>query len=169
MALLIYCLKQVVKFCFVEQWRVRVFLVLNMVLLAIYFCSIYANSESEESNCNEEMKTKRQYRRPVSVEAGSDSDNSMKIRNAEDEIEQEEEQKQEHVKVDGKSTTTEISEEELNKRVEAFITMFRQHLASDARRSRNHQFLSSKKQTENLRSQKECNLTQKVRCVTVQV
>ncbi|KAF5739649.1 hypothetical protein HS088_TW12G00858 [Tripterygium wilfordii] len=107
------------------------------------------------------IKKKKRHRRPVSVEASSES---IKITSVEDEIEPEPEPEQENLKIDGEGATPVMSEEELNKRVEAFIAMFRQHLASDARTSRN-QFLSNEKQTVTFKLQKESSMAPEVRCV----
>lgn len=114
-----------------EQWRAWVFIVLNLVLLAILFTSVSSTS-SENQECNSgngevdrvpvkvERKETRQCRWPpaqVDQEVLKECDEEWF--EVEDKMEEEEVPK--------------LSKEALNERVEAFILMFRQHLVSDAR------------------------------------
>lgn len=114
-----------------EQWRAWVFIVLNLVLLAILFTSVSSTSgENQECNSGDgeadrvpvkvEKKETRQCRWPpaqVDQEVLKECDEEWF--EVEDKMEEEEVPK--------------LSKEALNERVEAFILMFRQHLVSDAR------------------------------------
>ncbi|KAE9590398.1 hypothetical protein Lalb_Chr21g0319161 [Lupinus albus] len=151
--LLMLCLKHFL----VEQWRAWVFLVLNVILLAILFISMRQDykGQSLESETNvEEVKGDKKLENnecSQEIEEGKEcykeqcwtSTTTSTLVHVENEIyEEEEEEEEEHVPL--------LSKEELNERVEAFITMFRQHLISDV------------KQGENFRCQKTANLTPKI-------
>ena len=148
-ALLIAWLKRAVMVCLVEQWRAWVFLALNLVLLAIVFTSARSSAtasedeETKESSDNtnntntntntnsnvevaeKEMKKRRKQCRPSGVaEVGNE------LRSSSEEAERVNEE------AAADADTRGLSKEELNERVEAFITMFRQHLVLDARRGR---------------------------------
>ncbi|KAJ9683541.1 hypothetical protein PVL29_019214 [Vitis rotundifolia] len=157
-ALLIAWLKRAVMVCLVEQWRAWVFLALNLVLLAIVFTSARsstaaaATSEDEETNESsdnssssnnnnnsnaevveaERKKRRRQCRRSGAAEMenehGDCGHKTYRRRSSRVEAERVDEG------VDEENRG--LSKEELNERVEAFITMFRQHLVLDARRGR---------------------------------
>lgn len=156
-ALTMACLKRVMMLFFVEQWRMRVFLVLNLVLLAILFSSIRSTSstENQDSNANVEVKIDEKKKRRKQCgwcpkfEACKECHKLSKVNDAN-------EVKQEEFEVDNEPPK--LSKEELNERVEAFIAMFRQHLVSDARKGRN-KFHPRPKQTENFNLQKGSNLT----------
>lgn len=100
----------------VSQWRVWVFLSLNLLLLAILFSSTTSQSQSpsnetvqetEEKLIKIEREKKMQYDPLISA---SDEDHVLE------------------------KECNQLSKEELNRRVEAFIAMFRQqYLVSDAR------------------------------------
>ncbi|CAI9763226.1 unnamed protein product [Fraxinus pennsylvanica] len=100
----------------VSRWRVWVFLSLNLLLLAILFTSSTSQSQSpsnetvqetEEKLVKIEREKKMQYEPLISA---SDEDHVVE------------------------KECNQLSKEELNQRVEAFITMFRQqYLLSDAR------------------------------------
>ncbi|CAA3030364.1 Hypothetical predicted protein [Olea europaea subsp. europaea] len=100
----------------VSQWRVWVFLSLNLLLLAILFSSSTSQSQSpsnetvqetEEKLIKIEREKKMQYDPLISA---SDEDHVLE------------------------KECNQLSKEELNRRVEAFIAMFRQqYLVSDAR------------------------------------
>ncbi|CAL0321769.1 unnamed protein product [Lupinus luteus] len=136
--LLMLCLKHFL----VEQWRAWVFLVLNVILLAILFISMRQDfkGQSLESERNvEEVKGDKKLENNEccqEIEEGKEcykeqcwtSTSSTTIVHVHNEIyeeeeDEEEEEEEEHVPL--------LSKEELNERVEAFITMFRQHLISD--------------------------------------
>lgn len=153
-ALLIAWLKRAVMVCLVEQWRAWVFLALNLVLLAIVFTSARSStttSEDEETNESsdnssssnnnnsnaevveaERKKRRRQCRRSGAAEVGNKHGDcghkTYRRRSSRVEAERVDEG------VDAENRG--LSKEELNERVEAFITMFRQHLVLDARRGR---------------------------------
>ncbi|AES74636.1 hypothetical protein MtrunA17_Chr6g0452191 [Medicago truncatula] len=155
--LLMVCLKSFL----VEKWRAYVFLILNVILLAILFMSMkpnYWKSRNLESESNvEEVKNddklkksacessqeieenKECYKQHCWISTNISSTNHVHVEN---EIDEEEEEEDEHVEV--------LSKEELNERVEAFIAMFRKHLISDV------------KQGEDFRHQKTSNLTPKI-------
>ncbi|KAK7266248.1 hypothetical protein RIF29_18890 [Crotalaria pallida] len=154
--LLMVCLKHFL----IEQWRAWVFLVLNVILLAILFMSMrpsYKGGSSESKTSAEEAKDIKKEKKGQcdecshqEIEEGkecykkqcwSSSTTHVHVQNETYEDEEEEEE-EEQVPL--------LSKEELNERVEAFIAMFRQHLISDV------------KQAESFRFQKASNLTPKI-------
>ncbi|OMO79105.1 hypothetical protein CCACVL1_13914 [Corchorus capsularis] len=141
MLLLMVCLKIALLLFLVEQWRAWVFLVLNIVLLAIFFTS--SSTQSQESKG--EMKKRGNCRLPIDeVEAKKRKNESS------DDIDEEKvEEKVEEEKNNEAHDPLKLSKEELNERVEAFIAMFRQQLASDARKGReNNKFFADRKQAD---------------------
>ncbi|GMI99185.1 hypothetical protein like AT3G28420 [Hibiscus trionum] len=146
MAVLVVCLKRALLLFLVQQWRAWVFLVLNLVLLAIFFTSMNPNScqTSQQEINKKDEETKKKTGDLKEIEACKEEDQQQhdevshskkRSKSEEDEeivkkelvVEEEEEENIEALK---------LSKEELNERVEAFIAMFRQHLASDARNGR---------------------------------
>ncbi|KAL5080153.1 hypothetical protein RYX36_008574 [Vicia faba] len=160
--LLMVCLKSFL----VEEWRSYVFLFLNVILLAILYMSMKPNYWSSrhlenESNVedvkNDEKEKKMACEFSQEIEGdkkcyktqswNSTSSSTSSIHHVhhvdvENEINEDDEEEDEHVEV--------LSKEELNERVEAFITMFRKHLILDD------------KQGENFRHQKTSNLASKI-------
>ncbi|XP_021905406.1 uncharacterized protein LOC110820276 [Carica papaya] len=122
----------------VEQWREWVFLLLNLVLLAIVFTSTSTKSgqETQENAKKDEveiqMKKKAHFEEPKICQ-----ELNRKRRSCEGGGEGE---------VEGEHK---LSKEELNERAEAFIAMFRQHLVSDARKG----LLLSRTKQENKRAE----------------
>ncbi|ESW23158.1 hypothetical protein PHAVU_004G023300 [Phaseolus vulgaris] len=145
--LLMVCLKHFL----VEQWRAWVFLILNVILLAILFMSLRPakldHSSETESRVEEVKSDNKEKKRPSggsqeteekdcyikqswSSTGTSSSNTYVHVENeVAEEDEQEEEEEEEQVPV--------LSKEELNERVEAFIAMFRQHLISDVKQAEN--------------------------------
>ncbi|KAG6602469.1 hypothetical protein SDJN02_07196, partial [Cucurbita argyrosperma subsp. argyrosperma] len=114
------CLKRaVVLFFLVEQWRIWVFLALNLILVTIFFTSSPA-SYSESQTQEPTKKKKIRSSEPEKVE--------------EVEIKQQEMDKEEEIEEDEEEEVIGLSKEELNERVEAFIVMFKKQLISDARK-----------------------------------
>jgi type III secretory pathway component EscV len=149
-ALLMACLKRAMIMCLVEQWRAWVFLVLNLVLLAIFFTSIRSGADSNESQeCNVDdvglKKTERKTNRrqcassaaAAQVEEHKDCHKMYKKRSVGND-----EQPAERVEDDvvAEANPIRLSKEELNKRAETFIAMFRQHLVTDAEKGRRQFF-----------------------------
>ena len=126
--LLLLCLKRALLLFLVEQWRAWVFLVLNIVLLAIFFTSMNPNS-SQISHQEISMKNGSK------VEACKE-DQLLKSKKRSKTEEAEEKLEKEVVVEEENGEPPKLSKEELNERVEAFIAMFRQHLALDARKGR---------------------------------
>ncbi|XP_058753836.1 uncharacterized protein LOC131627018 [Vicia villosa] len=151
----------------VEKWRSYVFIILNVILLAILYMSMnpnYCSSRNleNESNVGDVKNDDKEKKRVCEISQEIEEDKEChKIQcwnstisstssihhvhhvDVENEIdENDEEEEDEHVEV--------LSKEELNERVEAFIAMFRRHLISDD------------KQGENFRHQKTSNLTTKI-------
>ncbi|XP_059643160.1 uncharacterized protein LOC132285018 [Cornus florida] len=134
-AVLMACLKRATVVSLVEQWRVWVFLALNLLLLAILFTSTSSTNQPQESNyTNEEPNTiERKKRRKQCMrflledEQGSNSSMFFKstgiITRTEKEV----------VEEDDDVKQISLSKEELNEKAEAFIAMFRRHLISDAK------------------------------------
>ncbi|KAG4969801.1 hypothetical protein JHK85_036222 [Glycine max] len=144
--LLMVCLKHFL----VEQWRAWVFLILNVILLAILFMSmrpakLEEDHSSESESSVEEVKSDNKLEKKwpsggsqEETEKGKDcyikqccssssSTYALVENEREDDEEEEEEEEEEQVPV--------LSKEELNERVEAFIAMFRQHLISDVKQA----------------------------------
>ncbi|CAI9758630.1 unnamed protein product [Fraxinus pennsylvanica] len=127
MAAFMACLE---RFYFYTHWRVWVFLALNLLLLAILFTSTMQTqipSNDQVDNCveayEEEKKKKKKTRskkcRPNLVSANNYLPKSEGLCVK---IAAEYEEDDEY----GKEGSLELSKEELNERVEAFIKMFRQ-------------------------------------------
>ncbi|EYU34131.1 hypothetical protein MIMGU_mgv1a018172mg, partial [Erythranthe guttata] len=129
------------------HWRVWAFLALNLLLLAILFTSKSQKSSSNEINREEDGATYSKFKREknkkmikqecsqllVSIDGGRNLvENETKIADNEYEtINKEEEEEEDGAK---KEDYDQLSEEELNEKVEAFITMFRQqYLVSDVK------------------------------------
>ncbi|CAH9067894.1 unnamed protein product [Cuscuta europaea] len=124
-AALMACLERAVVVSFVEQFRVLVFLALNLLLLAILFTSRHPNCSSppdfnqETGNggggCTEEPKEKgKAAETPREQEFAAEAEEE--VRGSDDDDDDDE-----------------VVAKELNERAEAFIAKFRQHLASDAK------------------------------------
>ncbi|XP_058773187.1 uncharacterized protein LOC131647296 [Vicia villosa] len=158
--LLMVCLKSFL----VEKWRSYVFIILNVILLAILYMSMnpnYCSSRNLENEStvedvkNDDKEKKRVCEISQEIEEDKEcykkqswnstisSTSNIHHVNVENEIDENDDEKEdEHVEV--------LSKEELNERVEAFIAMFRRHLILDD------------KQGENFRHQKTSNLTTKI-------
>uniref|UniRef100_A0A9I9DNC9 Uncharacterized protein n=1 Tax=Cucumis melo TaxID=3656 RepID=A0A9I9DNC9_CUCME len=133
------CLKKAVVMFLVEQWRIWVFLALNLILVAIFFTSNPANySETQKQETS--GKTKQKKTENIELKEAKKEEDKTKqkktenrefkeARKEEDEIEEEEEEEEEE--------EIGLSKEELNERVEAFIVMFKKQLISDARKGGN--------------------------------
>lgn len=129
-ALLMVCLKRFL----VEQWRAWVFVVLNLVLIAIFFMSMRARTEKNGQEVVKNGETKKEKEEVESIdeiEEGKEYD-CYKEECWGSDIESDERTEKEEVK--------NLSKEELNERVEAFIAMFRQHLVMDAKQAENFKF-----------------------------
>nr|XP_011466256.1 PREDICTED: uncharacterized protein LOC105352042 [Fragaria vesca subsp. vesca] len=116
-----------------EQWRAWVFIVLNLVLLAILFTSVSSTSDDHQECKNNDDEADRV---PVKVEMKKET---RQCRWPPAQVDQEvvkEWEEEEWFEIEDKPEEEEVpklSKEALNERVEAFIVMFRQHLVSDAR------------------------------------
>ncbi|XP_022741891.1 uncharacterized protein LOC111293412 [Durio zibethinus] len=145
--LLMVCLKRASLLFLAEQWRAWVFLVLNIVLLAIFFTSMNPNSSQishQESKKNdEEMKQKRGNCNDVEACNKELMLNSKK--RSKTEADEEKPENDQLLVEEENIEPPKLSKEELNERVEAFIAMFRQHLALDARKGRDHKFHAERK------------------------
>ncbi|KAM1058755.1 uncharacterized protein LOC126612223 [Malus sylvestris] len=142
------CLKRVILMVFLmEQWRASVFLLLNLVLLAIVFTSISSgtsninrnrdceNDNGEGIKSNGGGKKRREYRcqsAPQAVEEVKECEDEMCKSSARGGGESEQERDEDDTEEE-EEEVRKLSEEDLNEKVEAFIVMFRQHLVSDAR------------------------------------
>ncbi|KAH7851716.1 hypothetical protein Vadar_015690 [Vaccinium darrowii] len=124
------CLKSAAVVSLVEQWRVWVFLTLNLLLLAILFTSTSTKASAildgidndAQNKMNErEMGRKQCKKRMVASDEDGHGGGSwfLKVRKSGGDDDA------------AKSTSDQLSKEELNERVEAFIAMFRQQLVSD--------------------------------------
>lgn len=139
LAVLMACLRRAVMVLLLEQWRAWVFLVLNLVLLAILFTSSFNQTQECSSNekiGSESKKRRKQCRRS----SASDWDDQEPAACTEEEMEAPGSIKEEDMETlvgpykEEDMEAPRLSKEELNERVEAFIVMFRQHLVLDAMR-----------------------------------
>jgi type III secretory pathway component EscV len=178
-ALLMVCLKRAMITLLVEQWRAWVFLVLNIVLLAILFTSTRsASNENQQCNNNNvAMKVERVERKnkntrlstwspPQVEECTKEYKNVIHSKTISDKDEPEE-------RIEEDTEVPRLSKEELNERVETFIAMFRQHLISDAKKGRTH-FFDKSEGAETLKFQRVSNINltsplQGVKCFNVEV
>lgn len=142
-ALLMACLKRAVMLMLIEQWRLWVFLVLNLVLLAIFFTSMHSISRDEQTlQGHGNVQSKKGYGGCEIVEDRSDNVKTERMRRHRQEcVEVLEaqiltENEQEGVVEEDCEEGPRLSKEELNERAEAFIATFRQHLILDARKGR---------------------------------
>lgn len=152
---LMVCLKRFL----VEQWRAWVFLVLNLILLAILFMSLRPRSSANEGSKAEEVKNddktktkKKKKDKKASelceqvMEDGKDCyKEECWVSDFENDVKDEEEEEDVVVMEE----VPRLSKEELNERVEAFIANFRQHLVSDARQAENYRFHRNSSMTPN--------------------
>ncbi|KAJ4888215.1 putative membrane lipoprotein [Raphanus sativus] len=149
------CLKHFYSVSYlIEQWRSLVFLLLNVVLLAVYFTSTRPGS----GETRHDFKTRRGGTLRMMRERKSKKTKKTRVVEPKEVIKNcvlEETKRvcpEKAVKdcllhknlVDEKEKEDEfepgrLSNEELNERVEAFITTFRQHLVLDARRGRDRE------------------------------
>ncbi|KAL8038649.1 hypothetical protein ABFX02_11G121900 [Erythranthe guttata] len=151
-AALMACIERAVVVSLFAQWRVWAFLALNLLLLAILFTSSKPYKPSKPSSNNQiddvaedskvlDTNTKNYKEekkviieehfcsRPLVSDAGE-------IKNRVDESGGRKMPPAEIEKVNGRDDSEDhqqLSKEELNRRAEAFIAMFRQHLVSDAK------------------------------------
>lgn len=156
-AVLMACLERAALVSFFEQWRVWVFLALNLLLLAILFTSTYttcsgsgstppnelssssSSSAQEENNTNNvELKSegkKRILKQCSNLEPTKSTDDNPKILKSEsmrEEIIRNYSVEEEEEEEEDERKSSGLSKEELNEKVEAFIAMFRQqYLVSD--------------------------------------
>lgn len=182
LALLMACVKCGMPTLLVEQWRAWVFLVLNLVLLAILFTSTRseeASKETQQCNNNVAMKDERNKKNKSHCSTWSAPEveectiECKEIVHSEKIISGGNNEPEE--KVEDDAEIPRLSKEELNERVETFIAMFRQHLVSDAKKGR-AQFFEKSERAKTLNFQRvaksNINLTsplQGVKCLNVEV
>jgi len=143
----------------IEQWRSLVFLILNVVLLAVYFTSTRPNlGRSHDFKTRRggrlrmmrEKKNKIKKKKTRVVVEPACFDQGFLLVEPKEVIKKcvlVEETKdclfhKKEIEYNGEEDEFEpgrLSNEELNERVEAFITTFRQHLVLDARRGRDRE------------------------------
>ncbi|XP_059295271.1 uncharacterized protein LOC132048382 [Lycium ferocissimum] len=142
-AALMACLERAILVSFVEQWRVIAFIALNLLLLAILFTSrttpttpiVETSQESISSNTTEskfeerEVKECKKHLVPCVEEVSEEAI----TKDVKEEYTTDKRENREEELHDSMDEPQQISMEELNERAEAFITMFRQHLISDAK------------------------------------
>ncbi|GER29434.1 hypothetical protein STAS_05288 [Striga asiatica] len=130
MAACMACVQRAIIVSVFVHWRIWAFLALNLLLLAILFTSKFQNVRADqESGRNldfeKEKNAKQENEAPEleesSVDGGDCDEKEVELPEEDKTVNEEEEDEDE------------LSKEELNKRVEAFIAMFRQHLVCDAK------------------------------------
>ncbi|TXG59051.1 hypothetical protein EZV62_016880 [Acer yangbiense] len=175
-ALLMACLKRFIMMFFIEQWRLWVFLLLNVVLLAIFFTSMPSSkttttTTTKTSTQDQESEEKINITKKPQGGCGPESeeiDDHVNVEKCEKKLESKRSEENDHQKQsieegvnenenedddDEEEETSRLSKEELNERVEAFIATFRKHLVSDAIRGRSDHHCFYKKKRENFSSQ----------------
>lgn len=144
-AVLMACLERATLVSFFEQWRVFVFIVLNLLLLAILFtssnyhtCPSLTNEVDGSEVQGEKTSSKDEVQTEQCRNLGKISNQDVsKMLKSENKTEMENEkcyfsEEEENEDEDDNKKASELSKEELNEKVEAFITMFRQkYLVSD--------------------------------------
>ncbi|XP_022134128.1 coiled-coil domain-containing glutamate-rich protein 1 [Momordica charantia] len=131
------CLKRAVVLFLVEQWRVWVFLVLNLIVVAIFFTSSPSNyRESQDPSVGKKQKKIKDRECKVAEEKVEKVEAKPQEMDKEEEIEEEEIEEEEEEEEE-EDADVGLSKEELNERVEAFIVMFKQQLILDARKGGN--------------------------------
>lgn len=137
-AVVFACLERAVVVSIFKQWHMWVFLALNLLLIAILFTSTHPprNSSNPPSKSQETDGTSKTEPPAPAAEANhhedvfDDGEDELKLSNEEREecnFEEEEDEK----------SSSLLSNDELNERVEAFISRFRQqYLVSDVKISR---------------------------------
>lgn len=143
-AVLMACLERATLVSFFEQWRVFVFIVLNLLLLAILFTSsnyhtcpnltnvVGSDAQEDTTSNKDEVRTQQcsnfAKRSHQDVSKMLESETKTEMVNETCNIDEGEESEDE----DDNKKASGLSKEELNEKVEAFITMFRQkYLVSD--------------------------------------
>ncbi|PIN14519.1 hypothetical protein CDL12_12858 [Handroanthus impetiginosus] len=137
-AALMACIERAVVVSLFTHWRVWAFLALNLLLLAILFTSksqIEIDKEGDDCSELDRKKMRQKHRDESKIEtkkekATEEHDQSDSVTRGNESVKVEFMNEED----DRKSEMhEEISKEELNQRVEAFIAMFRQHLVYDAK------------------------------------
>ncbi|KAI3784775.1 hypothetical protein L1987_43880 [Smallanthus sonchifolius] len=138
MAVVIACVERAVVFSIFKQWHMWVFLTLNLLLIAILFTSTHPKSHTGHET------EKKQSPGPAPAVASHREDvvddgvNVLNLNSEEKEesyfADEEEEVEEEEDDGDGERSSSLLSNEELNERVEAFISRFRQqYLVADVK------------------------------------
>ncbi|KAL3624193.1 hypothetical protein CASFOL_033009 [Castilleja foliolosa] len=132
MAACMACIQRAIAVSVFVHWCVWAFLTLNLLLLAILFISKSQKVPNDRECCGGvDTDFKEEKRREYGQRGSTDGGENVKLRKSDvdpavDDMKSEEE----GVK---KDDYDELSKEELNQRVDAFIAMFRKHLVSDAK------------------------------------
>ena len=157
-ALLMACFKRALMVFLLEEWRLWVFLFLNLVLLSILFTSTLStpkeeSKESKRDNGVDQELKKNHVERSKKIKGQSSSKEEEQVTLLEREDNKSEDLCDKKIsgamlsskssggvdvkvscKEDDQMEAPRLSKEELNERAEAFIVMFRQHLVLDARK-----------------------------------
>ncbi|XP_010670365.1 uncharacterized protein LOC104887437 [Beta vulgaris subsp. vulgaris] len=125
------------------QWRARIFILVNLILLVILYSSIhYTTSSNKHENMNreeeerrEKIATKRRHSdvNLTTIDDGEKSEFSYCKKTSRKVVNEVYKNSNEVYNKVGEDVDL-LSEEELNKRVEEFIAMFRKHLIVDSKR-----------------------------------
>ncbi|KAI3726065.1 hypothetical protein L1987_65862 [Smallanthus sonchifolius] len=135
MAVVIACVERAVVVSVFKQWHMWVFLTLNLLLIAILFTSTHP-----KSNTSHETEKKQSPSPATAVASHREDvvDDGVNVLNLDSEEKEEsyfaDEEEEEDDDGDGERSSSLLSNEELNERVEAFISRFRQqYLVSDVK------------------------------------
>ncbi|KAL6518886.1 hypothetical protein OROHE_017639 [Orobanche hederae] len=133
MAACMACIQRSIVVSVFVHWRVWAFLALNLLLLAILVTSKFQRIPTDHENGGSSdihrKKTRQERGLQISTDGGGE-----KVKLPIQKCVYPSEQYVNNEEDDGKKEDYDnLSKEELNQRVEAFIAMFRKHLVSDAK------------------------------------
>ncbi|KAL6994272.1 hypothetical protein U1Q18_012379 [Sarracenia purpurea var. burkii] len=127
------CLQRASVASLVEQWRVWVFLALNLLLLAILFTSTCINNDNNNpSASSDDVEASQGERRMVAVGERCGGGSFLRLPNSGDQMVEDGGESGRRGGGIRQNINRQLSGEELNRRVEAFIAMFRRQLVLDA-------------------------------------
>ncbi|XP_043706725.1 uncharacterized protein LOC122656309 [Telopea speciosissima] len=124
-----------------EKWRALAFFLLNLLLLSIFFMSLRSDDSSDLRKDNYKIQTsskkKKQRRKELHHCSSSTRSSNTSVRDST--IDYEDDGGDD----DGGDAGPCLSKEELNAKVEAFITTFKQQLALDAKEMMSRRYYAS--------------------------
>ncbi|KAH9739851.1 hypothetical protein KPL71_019269 [Citrus sinensis] len=160
-AFLLVGLKRVIMMFLIEQWRLWVFIILNLVLMAIFFTSMHCKSSDQTQNQEsrgDNVKVQKMIKKRNEESGYWSADDQVEECNTDNKLQRETSENKEVTGMEDyddadadadEAEPPQLSKEELNERAEAFIATFRQHLVLDAIRGREVQLFNRLQKREN--------------------